>query len=73
MVKNINSNSSVQLSLFSVKDNQSANSIGKLSTYLNTRGGLFRLLSLFPGNMPVAEAVRLAPTVLTKQGKEVAV
>lgn len=71
-----NTNSSVQLSLFpqegiSVKDNQSANSIGKLSTYLNTRGGLFRLLSLFPGNMPVAEAVRLAPTVLTKQGKEV--
>lgn len=77
MVKNMNDNSSVQLSLFhqegtSVKDNQSANSIGKLSTYLNTRGGLFRLLSLFPGNMPVAEAVRLAPTVLTKERKEVA-
>ena len=69
---------SVQLSLFpcqgtSVNDAQNANTIGKLSTYLKTRGGLFRLLSLFPGKMPVEEALRLAPSVLTKEGKEVAV
>lgn len=69
--------SSVQLSLFpcqgsSVNDAQNANTIGKLSTYLKTRGGLFRLLALFPGNMPVMEALRLAPSVLTKERKEVA-
>lgn len=70
--------SSVQLSLFpsqgtGVNDAKNANTIGKLSTYLKTRGGLFRLLSLFPGNMPVTEALHLAPSVLTKEGKEVAV
>ena len=70
--------SSVQISLFpcqgtSANDAQNANTIGKLSTYLKTRGGLWRLLALFPGNMPVEDALRLAPTVLTKQGKEVAV
>ena len=69
--------SSVQLSLFpsqgsSVNDAQNANTIGKYSTYLKTRGGLFRLLSLFPGNMPVTEALRLAPSVLTNTRKEVA-
>lgn len=68
--------SSVQLSLFpcqgsSVNDAQNANTIGKLSTYLKTRGGLFRLLSLFPGDIPVTEALRLAPSVLTNPGKEV--
>ena len=45
--------------------------IVKLSTYLKTRGGLFRLLALFPGNTPVEEAVRLAPTMLTNGRKEV--
>lgn len=77
MVKN--TNSSVQLSLFpcqgcSVKDGKNGNApIAKLSTYLKTRGGLFRLLALFPGDMPVEEALRLAPSVLTKSRKEVAV
>lgn len=47
--------------------------MASLSKYLTTRGGLFRLLALFPGNMPVTEALRLAPSVLTKEGKEVAV
>lgn len=68
-----------QLSLFScqgssVKDEQNgSHQIAKLSTYLKTRGGLFRLLALFPGNMPVEEAVRLAPTMLTNGRKEVEV
>lgn len=69
--------SSVQLSLFpcqgtSVKDNQNGSQqIAKLSTYLKTRGGLFRLLTLFPGNMSVEEALSLAPSVLTNGRKEV--
>ena len=71
--------SSVQLSLFpsqgtGVNDAQNGNQqIAKLSTYLKTRDALFRLLSLFPGNMPVTEALRLAPSVLTNTGKEAAV
>jgi hypothetical protein len=68
--------SSVQPSLFpcqgtSVNDAQNANSIGKLSTYLKTRGGLWRLLALFP-DKSVMEALRLAPSVITKERKEVA-
>lgn len=65
--------SSVQPSLFpcqgsSVKDAQDGNrQIAKLSTYLKTHGGLFRLLVLFPGNMPVEKALRLAPHVLAYQ------
>ncbi len=75
MVKNLTS-SSAQLSLFpcqgtSVNDAQNANSIGKLSTYLKTRGGLWRLLALFP-DKSVMEALRLAPSVITKERKEVA-
>lgn len=72
-------NSSVQLSLFSdkgngVKDTQKGNnSVAKLSTYLKTRGGLFRLLALFPGNMLVEDALRQAPAVLTNTRKEVVV
>lgn len=71
-------NSSVQLSLFpcqgtGANDAQNGNQqIAKLSTYLKTRDALFRLLSLFPGNMPVTEALRLAPSVLTNTGKEAA-
>ena len=58
----------------SVKSETNGNNrIAKLSTYLKTRGGLFRLLALFPGDMPVEEALRLAPSVLTKARKEVAV
>lgn len=69
--------SSVQLSLFpcqgsGVNDAHNANTIGKLSTYLKTRGGLCRLLMLFPGDTPVTEALRLAPSVLTNSRKEVA-
>ncbi len=69
--------SSVRLSLFpcqgsSVNDAQNANTIGKLSTYLKTRGGLCRLLMLFPGETPVTEALRNAPSVLTNSRKEVA-
>lgn len=69
--------SSVQLSLFPcqgscVNDAQNANTIGKFSTYIKTRGGLFRLLALFPGNMSVEDALRLAPSMLTKSGKGVA-
>ena len=77
MVKNLLT-SSAQLSLFpcqgtSVNDAQNGNQqIAKLSTYLKTRGGLWRLLALFPGNMPVEDALRLAPSVLTKCRKEVA-
>ena len=69
--------SSAQLSLFpgqgtSVNDAQNGSQqIAKLSTYLKTRGGLWRLLALFPGNMPVEKALRLAPSVLTKCRKEV--
>lgn len=55
-----------------VKSNQNANTIGKFSTYIKTRGGLFRLLALFPGNMPVEEAVVLAQATLTNNRKEVA-
>lgn len=77
MVKN-STMSSVQLSLFpcqgsSVNDAQNGNQqIAKLSNYLKTRGGLWRLLALFPGNMSVEDALRLAPSVLTKCRKEVA-
>ena len=69
--------SSAQLSLFPcqgtcVKDAQNGNQqIAKLSTYLKTRGGLWRLLALFP-DKSVEEALRLAPSVLTKERKEVA-
>ena len=78
MTKNV-IKSTTQLSLFAQeatgeKSNQNGNApVAKLSTYLKTRGGLFRLLALFPGNMPVTEALRLAPSVLTKERKEVAV
>jgi hypothetical protein len=78
-MRTTNTNSSVQLSLFSgnensVKDTRNGNnSVAKLSTYLKTRGGLFRLLALFPGNMPVEDALRQAPAVLTNTRKEVAV
>lgn len=70
-------NSNVQLSLFPqegscVKDAQNGNQqIAKLSTYLKTRGGLWRLLALFP-DKSVMEALRLAPSVITKERKEVA-
>ncbi|MBR1557454.1 MAG: hypothetical protein IJ647_06815 [Prevotella sp.] len=47
------------------------NSIAKLSSYLKTRDELWRLLAVFPGNMPLVEAIRLAPSVLTKTRKEV--
>lgn len=69
--------SSVQLSLFPcqgtrVNDAHNGNpSIAKLSNYLKTREGLWRLLALFPGNMPLTEAIRLAPSMLTKARKEV--
>ena len=72
---NTNANSSsAQLSLFPcqgtcVNDAQNGNQqIAKLSTYLKTRGGLFRLLALFP-DKSVEEALRLAPSVLTKERK----
>ena len=76
MVKNLTS-STVQLSLFTqegncVKDAKNGNQqIAKLSTYLKTRGGLWRLLALFP-DKSVMEALRLAPSVITKERKEVA-
>ena len=69
--------SSAQLSLFpcqgtSGNDAQNGNQqIAKLSTYLKTRGGLWRLLALFP-DKSVMEALRLAPSVITKERKEVA-
>ena len=72
-------NSFTQLSLFAQdatgeKSKQNGNTpIAKLSTYLKTRGGLCRLLMLFPGDTPVTEALRLAPSVLTNSRKEVAV
>lgn len=57
----------------SVKSTKNGNlDIAKLSTYLKTRGGLWRLLACFPGNMPVAEALQAAPSILTKTRKEVA-
>ena len=61
--------SNVQLSLFQegtgVKDHSNGNAnIARLSNYLKTREGLWRLLALFPADMPVVEAVRLAPSML---------
>ena len=70
-----NANSTAQLSLFPqegscVKDAQNGNQqIAKLSTYLKTRGGLTRLIMLFP-DKTVKEALRLAPSVLTKCREE---
>ncbi len=46
-----------------------SNSIAKLSNYLKTRDGLWRLLSLFPGDTCVTEAVALAPSALCKTRK----
>ena len=72
---NTTANSNVQLSLFTqegncVKDAQNGNQqIAKLSTYLKTRGGLTRLIMLFP-DKTVKEALRLAPSVLTKCREE---
>lgn len=69
--------SSVQLSLFPCQearenDAPSGNQqIAKLSTYLKTREGLCRLIMLFP-DKSVTEALSLAPSVLTKCRKEVA-
>lgn len=74
---NTTASSNVQLSLFPgqgtcVKDAQNDNQqIAKLSTYLKTRGGLTRLIMLFP-DKTVKEALRLAPSVLTKCREEVA-
>lgn len=79
MVKPKTISSNVQLSLFpcqgsSVKDTQKgcAPSSQVINSYLSTREGLFRLLSCFPGNMPVGEAVRRA-YLMFRGGKEVAV
>lgn len=74
-MRTINKSSNVQLSLFPqegscVNDAQNGNQqIAKLSTYLKTRGGLTRLIMLFP-DKTVKEALRLAPSVLTKCRKE---
>ena len=72
-----NTSSSVQLSLFpsqEARENDAPNGnqqIAKLSTYLKTREGLCRLIMLFP-DKSVKEALSLAPEVLTKCRKEVA-
>lgn len=81
-MKQMKQSSSVQLSLFpcqgtSVNDAPSGNpSIARLSNYLKTSDGLCRLLMLFPGDMPLTEAIRLAPQVMCNPsapaGKEVA-
>lgn len=67
----------VQRSLFAQEASSEKNANGrtraaKLSTYLNTREGLWRLLASFPGKMPLTEAIRLAPTVMCNSRKEVA-
>lgn len=76
MVKQ-NTNSKAQLSLFphqetGVKSSQKGCKVSSqvINAYLKTREGLYRLLTCFPGNMPVNEAVRLAPTVVTLTKKE---
>ncbi len=70
MVKN-STNSPVQLSLFSEKDTNNRSTLScTVSNYLKTRGGLFRLLACFPGNMPVEQAIMEAPLILTKQHRK---
>lgn len=73
-------NSSVQLSLFpcqgtGVKDNKKKGcrpDSQVINNYLKTRDGLWRLLACFPGDMPVEEALALAPSVIfgTSQGQK---
>lgn len=60
-----NANSAVQLSLFpcqgaSVKDTKKGcpPSSQVINSYLSTREGLFRLVTTYPGSMPVGQAVR---------------
>jgi hypothetical protein len=43
-----------------------------INSYLKTREGLFRLVTTFPGSMPVGEAVRTFHRHIS-HGKEVAV
>lgn len=72
--------STVQLSLFpcqgtGVKDNQNgrpgtAQSMN-LRAYVHTRDFLWRMLTCFPGDMPLVEALRQAPEVIFGR-KEVA-
>ena len=77
MAKTI-ANSAVQLSLFpcqgtSVKDTKKGcrPSSQVINSYLSTREGLFRLITAYPGNMPVGEAVRDFHKTIS-HGKEVA-
>ena len=42
-----------------------------INSYLSTREGLFRLITTFPGSMPVGEAVRTFHRSIS-HGKEVA-
>ena len=70
-------NLSNQTQLFPQMEAQSTASngnqlIAKLSSYLKTRGGLWRLLACFPGDMPVDQAIAQSPRVFTKARKEVA-
>lgn len=79
MVKNINSTSSVQLSLFpldgtSVNDAQTACiPAAGVTNYLKTREALWRMLASYPKRMTVEDAVRRARVDFTKCRKEVAV
>lgn len=79
MVKNFNSASSVQLSLFpaqgtGVKDENNGGCIpaAGVSNYLKTREALWRLLATYPKGMPVEDAVRRARVDFIKCRKEVA-
>ena len=73
-----NANSAVQLSLFPCQGS-GVNDAKKgcppdsrvINSYLSTREGLFRLITTFPGSMPVGEAVRTFHRRIS-HGKEVA-
>ena len=43
-----------------------------IKSYLHSRDGLWRLLACFPQDMPVVEAMSLAPSVIFGLRKEVA-
>lgn len=60
-----------------LSDSQSASDVLNarlqvVKSYLHSRDGLWRLLACFPQDMPVVEAMSLAPSVIFGLRKEVA-
>lgn len=78
MVRKTN-RSVVQLSLFpeeeaSVKDinvkEEREKRLQSIKSYMHTREGLWRLITCCPADMPVAEAVSVAPSLIFGLGQE---